>query len=527
MARKRLSAYLRVIVLFLLVTSPAVVTQALAPASVAASTVSVSGFVFRDLDNDGVRDASEPGVPGVPVHRSNGDGTPTTTTNADGSYTLTGLKAGSSGFIRIETGWFRSQCAKLTCQAGPGPDNDFQVDNQFIRYPLSRVNGNTTNLNVGLLPDWPGSASGPPAPVNGVVPANNVDVAARLSWLNGTCAAGKLQICRVGDTYSVVGQIFNQGTTTLTGIAFALRLPTSDRLSTGDLSRDVTIVWPSTSPAITGRTVTAPDGQNTINVTLVGSLPPGGAALVRVNGRVVGGPGTAGCIVGAVTKACPTKEPQGAPLIISVTHVDQSGDPDSFGPDCPPGQAVALCGTGIHDKQVQPDQVDPAGHNVVAGAGTSSVYNLTSSLLPLTPSTPPGGPLSWRAIAFNTGPATVAPGWTLTVILPMNTSPVVPAGNALRSCAKGKTSAGYPFVRCTGKGPLSPGVSSIAVDVSATAPGSTKPGTNLSAVAYVTPPSGQGPETVPLGTPPTNPGVDTTKTSTDNDSSAAVAVQSR
>jgi hypothetical protein len=113
------------------------------------------------------------------------------------------------------------------------------------------------------------------------------------------------------------------------------------------------------------------------------------------------------------------------------------------------------------------------------------------------------------------------------VILPMNTSPVVPAGNALRSCAKGKTSAGYPFVRCTGKGPLSPGVSSIAVDVSATAPGSTKPGTNLSAVAYVTPPSGQGPETVPLGTPPTNPGVDTTKTSTDNDSSAAVAVQSR
>ena len=45
----------------------------------AASTVTVSGVVFRDLNNNGVRDAGEPGVPGIRVHRNSGAGTPTVT----------------------------------------------------------------------------------------------------------------------------------------------------------------------------------------------------------------------------------------------------------------------------------------------------------------------------------------------------------------------------------------------------------------------------------------------------------------
>src|ERR1051325_1509782 len=102
-----------------------VVTAPIAAPASQAATVTVSGFVFRDLDNDGVRDPGEPGVPGVRVHRSSGNNLPNAVTGADGSYPLTGVTAGSSGFLVVKTGWLRSQCAKLTCAAGPGPDNDY------------------------------------------------------------------------------------------------------------------------------------------------------------------------------------------------------------------------------------------------------------------------------------------------------------------------------------------------------------------------------------------------------------------
>jgi len=73
----------------------------------AASTVSVSGVVYWDRDNDGVHDVGEPGVAGLAVHWSGGNGTPATVTSAAGSYTLAGLTAGGSGKVLVETGWFR------------------------------------------------------------------------------------------------------------------------------------------------------------------------------------------------------------------------------------------------------------------------------------------------------------------------------------------------------------------------------------------------------------------------------------
>ena len=510
------------LILFLL---PAVALMSItASPGEGAATISVSGFVFRDLDNDGVRDPAEPGVPGVRVHRSVGNGTPTTTSNTDGSYTLSGLPVGTSGYLRVESGWIRSQCAKLSCAPGPGPDNDYQTDNAFIRYPLSALTGTTTNLNVGLLPDWPGSSAAAPAPVDGVVPANEVDVAARLSWLDSTCPGGVYLVCRPGDTYSVSSQIHNQGTTPLTGVTLWLRLPPGDRLATDDADQDVSLVVASTSPSVTARTVSTLVATNTVEVSLVGTLPPGGAAIIRTNARVVGGPATAGCVVGAIASTCPRGEPQGAPLTTAVIHIDQSGDPDSFGPDCPPGQDIALCATGIHDKQVEPDQVDPVGHNVDANLGTSSTYNLKARLFALSPAATatPGSKVAWRAIAFNDGPATVGPGWTLTVILPKGTAPTAPAANTLIKCAKGTTSSGYPYIRCTGKGPLSPGVSSLAADVNATTPTSLPSGSGLTALGYAAPPSGQGPETNPLGTAPTNPDIDVEQSPTDNDASATI-----
>ena len=126
----------------------------------------------------------------------------------------------------------------------------------------------------------------------------------------------------------------------------------------------------------------------------------------------------------------------------------------------------------------------------------------------------------WRASVFNDGPATGLVGWKLTLILPTGFKIAVPPSNAVRTCAKATTTQGFPSLTCTGKGPLSPGVRSFAIDVSTTAP--TTAGLQQ-ALAYVTPASGQGPETTPLGTPPTSP-KDAGATATDNDSSASVTV---
>ena len=56
---------------------------------------------------------------------------------------------------------------------------------------MSKVTRNVSGFNVGLLPDWPGNTSGAPALQAGQVPANAVDVAARLSWATSTCSDGK------------------------------------------------------------------------------------------------------------------------------------------------------------------------------------------------------------------------------------------------------------------------------------------------------------------------------------------------
>jgi len=54
----------------------------------------LSGAVFVDLDNDGIRDPNEVGIPGVTVNLT-GPASRTTTTGPDGSYSFTGLIAGT------------------------------------------------------------------------------------------------------------------------------------------------------------------------------------------------------------------------------------------------------------------------------------------------------------------------------------------------------------------------------------------------------------------------------------------------
>jgi hypothetical protein len=491
----------------------------------AAVTVSVSGVVYWDRDNDGVHDAAEPGVAGIAVHWSGGTGTPATVTNAAGAYTLAGLTAGGSGKVVVETGWFRSQCAALSCASGPGPDNDFSVANQFVQYPLSAVKSNQTNIKVGLLPDWPGAGASAPAPIGGVVPSNAVDVAARLSWVSSKCTDGSRLICRLGDTYTVSAQILNQGTTPLSGLTAVLAIPNGDRFASNTPSRDLTLSRPRSAPGITGLSVGSMSSGGVVTLTFNGTLVPGGEIIVFGKLVVAGGTGTPGCIPGAPSSACPTTEPYGAPLMFAVSHIDQTGDPDSFGPNCVASVDVRKCPTGIHDKRTEPDEVDPVGHNTAASVGGSQAYDLTANVAALNPTPPrPGDVVTWRVSAANTGPGNHVKGWTLSVLLPKNTAPTLPPANAMRSCTKGTSSSGFPLVRCTGKGPLSPAVASSAIDISMRVPAGATVGTVLRVIAYVTPAGGQPAEVIPLGSAPKRPSTNAASTATNNDASAMIKV---
>lgn len=491
----------------------------------AATGVSVSGVVYWDRDSDGIRDVAEPGLAGLAVHWSGGDGTPSTITNASGAYSLAGLTSGGSGKVVVETGWFRSQCAELSCAAGPGPDNDFIVANQFIQYPMTTVSSNQTDINVGLLPDWPGATAAAPAPVGGAVPSNAVDVAARLSWVTSTCTDGNYVICRAGDTYTVSAQILNEGTTPLTGVTAVLAIPNGDRFVTNTPSRDLTMNRAGTAPGITGVSVGSMSSNGVVALTFGGTLVPGGEIIVLGKLVVAGGTGTPGCVPGAPSDACPTVEPYGAPLMFAVSHIDQTGDPDSFGPSCVASVDVRACPTGIHDKQTEPDEVDPVGHNTAASVGGAQTYDLTANVVPLNSSpVGVGDVVTWRINAANTGPGNHVKGWTVSVLLPKNTSPTVPAANAMRSCTKTTSASGFPLIRCTGKGPLSPAVASSAIDISMPVPAGTAAGAVLPVIAYVTPAAGQAAEAVPLGSAPTQPATDAAATATNNDASAKVTL---
>ncbi len=54
----------------------------------------VAGFAYVDVNNNGVKDAGEPGIPGVTVTLS-GSPTVTTTTGSDGSYSFSAIEAGT------------------------------------------------------------------------------------------------------------------------------------------------------------------------------------------------------------------------------------------------------------------------------------------------------------------------------------------------------------------------------------------------------------------------------------------------
>ena len=498
-------------VLGLMIAWLSIPTRADSAPDKAAATVKVSGFVFYDQNDNGIRDAGEPGIAGLRIHDKSGDAS--TVTGSDGSYTFTSLPA--SGYLQVETGWFRSQCppasnppasnstatdpTATSCPAGPGADNDFLVDNQFVRYPLTlKPAKSATNVNVGLVPDWPGRSMTIPAPVNGVVPANPVDVAARLSWSSGKCVNATYEICRAGDTFAFAGQILNQGTTALTGIQARVYVPPGD-CATG------AALLPYTMPDGLGDLTVSPAAPTCatryLDLSLAGDLPPAAGVRISISGKTATGPGTPGCLPKKINKKlCPSAEPEARGWLLGVSHIDQTGDPDST--FCAAGD-MTLCPLGLHDKRRMPDELDPAGHNVDASLGGSVGYDLEAHVQMLDADTV-------RAWVRNPGASASPVKAQVKVWLPAGTKVVaVPAKHVLLTCDGGKVSGSAIVVTCTLGGPVAPTISSPAIDLTLGAAPSR-------VTVCVTPPSGAAPETIPAGAT-CGLSTDAATTSTDND----------
>ena len=76
----------------------------------------ISGVKFNDVNGNGVRDAGEPGLPGVEIHLTNASGTVTTTTSdAAGAFSFTGLAAGTYTLGEVVPNGFTQ-----TAPAAPG-----------------------------------------------------------------------------------------------------------------------------------------------------------------------------------------------------------------------------------------------------------------------------------------------------------------------------------------------------------------------------------------------------------------------
>lgn len=463
----------------------------------------VSGYVYYDRNDNGVRDPGEPGIAGIRVRDKKGDAS--TLTGPDGFYSFATVP--QSPFLQVETGWFRSQCppddnpTAMNCPSGTGTDNKFKVNNQFIQYDL---NGSpASNVDVGLLPGWPGGGEALPAVSGGAVPANAVDVAARLSWESG-CADGDYAVCGKGSAFTMSAQVFNQGTTPLTGIRARVYVPPGD-CATGVSLVDYTVPTGLGAATVTPASPTCSDRY--LDISLAGTLVPAGGVRLDVGGRTESGPGTPGCtMTNPDPDLCPTSEPQSRGWLFGISHIDQTGDPDST--FCAAGD-MTQCPIGLHDKRRAPDEIDPAGHTVDAALGGPDTYTLHPHVVALggAATASAGSPVSLRAWVSNQvagGVTNASPsGVRIEVWLPAGSVvDSVPAPHKLIQCDKGKASGAGLLLTCTLGAPVAAYISSYAMDVTVTVPPGWSAATPFTAVACVRAPRG-GPyvETGPTGDP--------------------------
>jgi hypothetical protein len=261
-------------------------------AGATAATGTVGGTVWRDQDGDGRRDAGEPGVSRVVIGR-NGTSVRAVTAS-DGTWSLT-LPAGSVTLTAL-TGWLPSACpGDLHCKAGRTADQDFAVENQFVRSTVTVVAGARTTLDLGLLPDH-GDPTGSPTSANtGNDPGDGVargrDLAVRHSAPDGyvECAdPSGTRGCPVGTTLRGKGQLFNQGIGWATEVRFVLVVPPGVSIASDPVRDSLT---PGPALTRTGRTGCTSVGGKWVEFA-AGSLAPAQALLFNARFRIDAGPRT-------------------------------------------------------------------------------------------------------------------------------------------------------------------------------------------------------------------------------------------
>lgn len=113
------------------------------------SGFSVSGYKFKDTDDDGIWDSGEPGLAGwtIELHDSAGN-THTTTTDSDGFYQFLLTPSIASGIARIgevqQAGWEQT----YPIGRGGNPSNHYIVINPCNSYPNNNFGNHRTTPNT-------------------------------------------------------------------------------------------------------------------------------------------------------------------------------------------------------------------------------------------------------------------------------------------------------------------------------------------------------------------------------------------
>lgn len=357
------------------------------------------GVVYRDANNNGRREAGELGVAGIVIQTANA----ATITNATGAWSL---KITDKERIQVVTGWYRSQCNALTCTAGPGRDQDFAVDYQNISVVANAKNN--PRLDLGLIPDWQGSY---PIPAQRPVPANAVDVSARVSFVRPTGTAGTSncyrttniahRACAIGDRPDFLLQVYNEGTKTLSALSGHLQLPAGTTLVAVGAS-----TAPRNHPNAGAMTFGALDpATRRVPFWIAGSVPAAGVAAYVVTLRIDAN--------APVTAQLQTTGDYPNPIGVRITSV--TGDAE--GDRCPDNSLS--CPWGTTNRQGTPDNSDTVGFAVVAAqappvttAPSTTAATTTTTAAPTTSSTTTTTAAPVTTAATTTTTTTAAPTTT-------------------------------------------------------------------------------------------------------------------
>ncbi len=378
-----------------------------------------SGVVYRDLNNNGIRDAREPGVRGVVI------ATPqrSTSTNSRGQWKL---EVARGEVLTVQTGWFRSQCNGANCPPGPGRDQDFAVSDQRI---VTKVTSTNRRLDVGVLPDWKG---GFPIPSSSRIPANHIDVGVSISFIKPTGRPGESncyrtddaanRACQVGDQPSFLIQIYNEGTRPITNPSGHVQMPIGTRL----LSITPASLTNHPAMGVASYGVMDPTTRR-IKFAFDGTLPPAGVGIYEMT--LVVEPDA------PITQELKTRGAYPNRVGVRVTSVARDVEGDRCTSD------EAYCRWGRSGRQGFPDNSQMASFAVVPT--TTDVAPLSSgrAVVPAGPTTTvPETTVPETTVPETTVPETTVPETTVPeTTVPETTVPetTVPPPQPVRSASPG------------------------------------------------------------------------------------------